>query len=245
MTKNIIEFVFNPPVIDKISVLEKIAHQMRMYGLDTCLNTGYGQFELNDYTEIMKEKGDWRYFFESIEIEVLHGYSGAYGFYHIYVREKVSGAFRNALGWVAVFLSEDCFLSARIADSEYEYWQNADRIWEYERAGRSYERKELVSNNLPPPLSEIIIDTSINPGRRILRSGFIEAIGYEMWLSARFFELIGGCSKAALQTAGWRVDELENGILHLSVAPSELSEEGHFNKQKALRAALFGCEQSK
>ena len=170
---------------------------------------------------------------------MIHGETGALGFYHLLIREKRSGSIRSDWGWVIGFSELPGFLGARVADYDYEYWQNADSVVEYESSGRSYDLAMLISNGLPYPLEEKVIDVSVNPGRRMFKSGYVEAIGYEMWLSDRFFLLIGGYSAERLRAAGWSVDERENGFKHLSVSPQDLSETGSAEKQKILRAALF------
>jgi len=87
-------------------------------------------------------------------------------------------------------LISDTFISARLADREYEYWQNAEDPLQYEAAVRSYENLPLISNGLPYPLEKQVIDIRQNPGRRILRNGFVEAVGAAMWLGNLFFERV-------------------------------------------------------
>jgi hypothetical protein len=97
--------------------------------------------------------------------------------------------------WVATLGSLDSFINARIYDVEYEFWQNAQDVSEYESNGRSYESLPIVSNGLPFPLTKQIIDISRNPGRRILRRGFVEGVGSTMWIGPNFIKR----TKARLQ----------------------------------------------
>ena len=50
---------------------------------------------------------------------------------------------------------------------EYDYWQNAEDLLLYRVAGRAVEGLRLVSNNLPAPLEQKVVDISANPGRRV------------------------------------------------------------------------------
>lgn len=105
----------------------------------------------------------------------------------------------DACRWTEPFLSFDSIVQARVYDKEYEYWQNASDPLEYETAGRSYSHLPTRSNDLPPPLEQMIIDTSKNPGRRLLREGYIEAIGSVMWLGKLFWEITGKKKESILK----------------------------------------------
>lgn len=90
--------------------------------------------------------------------------------------------------WVASLGSLESFINARIYDVEYEFWQNAQDVLEYESNGRNYGSLAMVSNGLPFPLTKQIIDISRNPGRRILRRGFVEGVGSTMWIGPNFIK---------------------------------------------------------
>ena len=84
----------------------------------------------------------------------------------------------------------DTLICGRKYDREYQTWQDAKDPLQYEAAGRSYAQLRTYFD--PQPLfGGIRIDTSSNPGRRILRNGFIEAVGSTMWLGPRFAERVG------------------------------------------------------
>jgi len=85
--------------------------------------------------------------------------------------------------WAAPFLSSLGFIQAWVSNIEYEHWQNAEDPLEYESFGRDHSLLPKRSNGLPPPLEQLEIDTSNNPGRVELRKGYIEAVGATMWLS--------------------------------------------------------------
>jgi len=90
--------------------------------------------------------------------------------------------------WVALasMLATSQLVTARVYNLEYEFWQNASDPLQYTARGRSYEGLSLQSNALPFPLERKVIDTSRNPGRRVLRRGYVEAVGAIMWLGPTF-----------------------------------------------------------
>lgn len=90
--------------------------------------------------------------------------------------------------WVNPLLKMPELVLAWVADTSYEYWQNASDILQFESARRPHVHLPKISNGLPFPLEQLVIDTSLNPGRRILKNGYIEVVGSPMWLSARFVE---------------------------------------------------------
>jgi hypothetical protein len=47
------------------------------------------------------------------------------------------------------------------------------------------------------------------PGRRILKDGYVEAVGDKMWFSDIFWELIGGRRVKEMSSAGWQIEEIE------------------------------------
>ena len=75
----------------------------------------------------------------------------------------------------------------------HEFWQNASDPLEYATGGCSTEGLKMKSNELPFPLEQEVVDTSENPGRRVLKDGFIEAIGHLMWFSEEFWRRTGRC----------------------------------------------------
>lgn len=135
------------------------------------------------------------------------------------------------------------FVYARLFDEEYDFWQNAQDPLQYQTRKRPYQHLPKKSNGMPFPLEKQIIDTDRNPGRRVFRSGYIEAIGHEMWLSLRFFELTRS-SLRQIQSQSWISYEKTPGesiYLIASTSPflQDTGEEGSL--QQKLRELLFPC----
>lgn len=143
--------------------------------------------------------------------------------------------------WVGRAIGTPGFVQSWVSLRDYDYWQNAEDPLEYSGRGRSYEHLPLISSGDPPPLDRMIIDTSRNPGRRIIRSGYVEGIGGVMWLSPLFWERVRRQrNDAELMEAGWRVTPLADGNLKVDVAMNVFSEQGDSEAQARLRAAIYG-----
>ena len=135
-------------------------------------------------------------------------------------------------------------IQAWVADVDYDFWQNATDPLQYESAGRSLSGLSMKSNGLPPPLQQLEIDTSKNPGRKVFKPGYMEAVGNIMWLSDAFCGKTGAdCSRSLLmlQAAGMKVYEF--GGFHKIVASDDVFRDETTSKtQNLLRRALFGVE---
>jgi hypothetical protein len=143
--------------------------------------------------------------------------------------------------WIEQFIVDSNFIVAWLADAEYEYWQNAFDPLQFRSAGRSFEHLPMKSNGLPYPLEQAIVDTSSNPGRRVLREGYIEAVGSVMWFGAPFWTLVHS-QKIHLEHLLWaRITALKNGVTRIESAKEPFSTaEGESREiQQMLRRALF------
>jgi hypothetical protein len=104
--------------------------------------------------------------------------------------------------WIAGFINNPNFVMGWLADVDYEYWQNAHDLLQYTAVGKPHEHLPKKSNGLPPPLEQTIVDTSSNPGRRLLRTGYYEVVGAVMWLGESFWQLTKA-DKGAVEQAEW------------------------------------------
>ena len=143
--------------------------------------------------------------------------------------------------WIAPFAGLACFREAWLLDTDYAHWQNAHDPLQYTAVGRSYAGFPMKSNGLPYPLEQQIIDTSGNPGRRVIRDGYVEVVGSVMWLGEEFWPLTGA-SKQAVLAADWlRCEQLPHGVLRVQAAdaPFTAAEGASGDLQDRLRALLF------
>ena len=147
----------------------------------------------------------------------------------------------DACLWVSPFLTVSGFRHAWFYDDQYNYWQNADDPLEYTARGRSYAGLPMKSNGLPPPVNQMIIDTSKNAGRRVIRQGFVEAIGAAMWLGDPFWALTGARKDEVLQQDWLKCTELPGGVLLVQAAdaPFATAEGAVGELQRKLRRLFF------
>jgi hypothetical protein len=155
--------------------------------------------------------------------------------------EKCVADTKDAASWVNPFLIFDSFIHARVYDIEYEYWQNALDPLQYEAVGRSYSHLPMKSNELPFPLEKTIIDISSNPGRRVLRAGYIEAVGSIMWLGKEFWRLTNAKQKNLCRQDWIACDELCTNVILIKAAdtPFVIDQGEELDLQNKLRELLF------
>ncbi|MCB2156346.1 hypothetical protein KQI84_15845 [bacterium] len=173
------------------------------------------------------------------EISYSHVWNRAHSFIEM---EGLVGTPADAESWVSPFFDSPTFMQSWVYDSVYSYWQNAFDPLQYTSEGRNFDDLPMKSNGLPFPLEQRIIDTSNNPGRRVIRNGYVEAVGGTMWIGPMFMEKVG-LSIDALREASWlNLEELPNGILKISTPYSVFdSDEGEQRRvQEDLRDILYG-----
>lgn len=240
--RSIVEVTFDPHKLDQANLLKCLLPFIVKTDVNAELETTqFGCLGAAHFLSEIRALGVWRHGFDTVGVQVIAGFKGVSGLnlYHLHVKEKVVGAL-DAGQIASGMLSLPGFFSARTADVEFEYWQNADQTCLYEWRGRSFDAKRLVSNGLPFPLEERVVDISGNPGRRQFKPGYIEAVGDEMWLSQECLHRLGSPSLDGLAEAGWTVNALAGGVVHLRTAGEIFVEEANLELQQRLRFALFG-----
>lgn len=143
--------------------------------------------------------------------------------------------------WISSIEGVTKIIEAWVVNAEYDYWQNAFDPVQFTSQGRQWEHLPMISNGLPPPLEKTIVDTSQNLGRRILRIGYVEAIGYLMWLGDKFWSLSGANKNDVLKQHWINNQILENGLLRIQIGNNSFSsDEGSEGvDQQQLRQLLF------
>ena len=141
--------------------------------------------------------------------------------------------------WIDVFVGSPLFIQAWLVNSDYDFWQNANDPIEYRSRGRSTRGLPMISNGLPRPLRQKIIDTSGNLGLRVLKKGYVEAIGSPMWLSNGFMRASGVSLDDIEQFDFLKVVQLENGVVEIQSAEGGFSDDSSANVQRTLRKVLF------
>ncbi|MEL6200172.1 MAG: hypothetical protein AAFR09_08220 [Pseudomonadota bacterium] len=191
------------------------AHFQSVHGSGVRIGFGSESHELGELESVIESGSRDHFHLEICERVVLS--FNAIGSSNVSVVSIPSDipSVETAEAWINAFLEADGFISARVYDARYEYWQNAQDFLEYEVAGRSVSGLPTTSNGLPDPLERTIIDVSANPGRRIIRSDLIEAVSSPMWVSEALLNLANrkaaelsfdGCSVSRVTPSVWRVD---------------------------------------
>ena len=188
----------------------------------------------------IEKSGKWSQELRFAGMSFQFGKVTAWGHCFVFIKQLEAGKPADWNIWLAPFIKKQGFVQAWIADLEFDYWQNAEQPIQYELANRDYSKLPLKSNGFPPPLQAMWIDISNNPGKRVIKEGYVEAVGEKMWLSPIFKERIGGIDIDRLHAAGWTVDTKSiDGITILTAPKGSFSEEIDTKYQQKLRAALY------
>ena len=197
--------------------------------------------ELSDITDVVMKSNR-----KSFRIEVedfVFDFSSVKAFEHILIVIEKTG--ENDISWwdewVSVFFDLAPFTEAYLLDSEYSYWQNATDPLEYSAKGRSCEGLPMQSNGLPSPLDQVEIDISQNPGRRLVKKGYVEAVGAYMWFGEDFWKLVGKDRMhviGSLLAGGWELNDEK--FISVYSKNKFIATEKSKREQESLREILFG-----
>lgn len=156
------------------------------------------------------------------------------------IREVAPDSLGDCDDWISAFAARFSLIQAWVSDVNYAYWQNAQDPLQYEAAGRSLAGLPMISNGLPPPLEQDEVDISGNPARRVIRSGYVEAIGGTMWLAPAFFERVKGASIDRLRSKEWVSVVDQGGIWKIAVGSGIFRDSGDKILQQEFRDLLYG-----
>lgn len=132
------------------------------------------------------------------------------------------------------------FVQACLVNSDFSFWQNAFDPIQYQAAGKSWEGLPMISNGLPAPLEKAVIDVSKNPGRRIIKVGYVEMVGRVMWFGRPFWDAVGDDKlRALLSHQTYEIDEVAYGVTRCIFSDSQFSDENSGNEQREIRKLLF------
>ena len=141
--------------------------------------------------------------------------------------------------FVELVVAELPTTQAFIHNYDYYYWQNAEDPRLYEIAGKDHSFLPKKSNGLPPPLEQVVVDISSNPGRYDLRDGYRETVSSPMWVSLSLVQNAVQLEEIAT------VSRFNGGNLIrivTSYQPFDSAEGAQGELQRQLRKAIYGRE---
>ncbi|WP_155632713.1 hypothetical protein [Burkholderia cepacia] len=214
---NEIGFHSRKGVISPFDAINILVDGMQEFGIEATFVENGRHVSAASVVKRIKKKGAWGHV-ETSELSFQYGVAASGDHCFIIIQEKIANAAGDWGRWVVPFAALSGFVQAWIVDVEYNYWQNVKDPLEYEVANRDFSGLPMKSNGLPAPLDQLEVDTSKNPGRWILRAGYVEAIGATMWLSDLFWMKVGGEKKSRITSSGFiEVRDLENGVMEIQV----------------------------
>lgn len=141
---------------------------------------------------------------------------------------------------IAALIDEPAFVQARVYDAEYDRWQNAENITLFEVANVEHSHLPKKSNGLPFPLTQEVVDISNNPGRWVLRKGYIEAVGSPMWVSKSLLNSLGVDEKELMDVDCFSVKDLGSVLKIVACEQCFTADVGiQAERQVMLRKILF------
>jgi len=147
----------------------------------------------------------------------------------------------DAWRWCEPFAALPEFRQAFVYDSDFQRWQNEEDPEAFADEGRDHGNLPKKSNNLPDFVESDIIDISGNPGRRMIREGYLEFVSSLMWLGKPFWKLTGASRNKVLEQDWLKCKELSNNVLqvHARNKPFVSAEGEQGAMQDRLRDLLF------
>lgn len=135
------------------------------------------------------------------------------------------------------------FKMAWVIDLEYFMWQTEEDLEEYIESGYPARELKMKPSGMSAPFDADIIDTSDNPGRRIIHpEGYVEAVGHKMWIGDELYPLTGASREDLLSAADWLLEVKETDrYIYLKAAEEPFVNDTGASRdlQDRLRALVF------
>lgn len=233
-----VEMVFR---LDSLNAVDVARQGLDALGLQDAQVKLYGK-GMNANTALQKIAKDGKPFF-NIETDSASIHFSTMKAYQQQLLTIYKKAGLELSAWEKVvesFMGYEGFTLACLQNDEYMLWQNAADPLQYQAAGRSYNHLPLISNGLPSPLQKLVVDTSRNPGRRIIKIGYVEMVGHVMWFGKPFWSLVGERHREAVLTSvAYQITQMPNEIVRVIASNQPFSDDTSKAEQEDLRRLLF------
>lgn len=236
------KFVFDVESISGLQMLALVEELLSKLSSPTIFFLHGVKIDIKTLEKKILKRKSWPSGLVSGGFELRFGLLPALGYCFLVLEESEGHGNTKLEEEIRPILNVEGFIQAWVSDVEYDFWQNATDPLEYECVGRPLSGLPMKSNGLPPPLDQMEIDTSGNPGRNVLRQGYIEAIGSTMWLGNLFWERAGVdrfASISLLESQGFKVYECGK-VIKVITSDKVFFDGSTLEKQRALRQILFG-----
>lgn len=236
-----LKIVFNHCLINSEEVFLTISRTLENFGFAPNFFMNGEMIESNSLKKLLATKEAWSNEIVSGGLSFRFGLVTALEHSFLIIEEVERPTSVPLENWVTPFLQTQPFVQAWVSNRNYERWQNANDLLEYEAVGCDHSQLPKKSNGLPPPLEQIEVDTSNNPGRFELREGYIEAVGSTMWISKDLLSDLGADVLSLREKNICSVEDLGR-VLKIKAQEhcfqSSVGEEAELQNQ--LREKLFG-----
>lgn len=142
-----------------------------------------------------------------------------------------------------IFIAEYTILQAWYANREYKHWQNEDDIRIYTRDYGDVSHLKLIDNGSPYPLNKTIIDISNNPGRRVIKDGYVDAVSSKMFIGEDFWDRVGTKKEDLGKLDFINISQINEKTIKIEVKNVDcFIDESTKDIQNKLRETLFGSK---
>lgn len=235
------KFVFGVESINGLQMLALVEELLSKFSSPAVFFLHGVRVDVKTLEKKILKKKSWPSGLVSGGFQLRFGVLPAMGYCFLVIEELEGYSDTKLEEEIGPILTVEGFIQAWVSDVEYDFWQNATDPLEYECVGRPLSGLPMKSNGLPPPLGQMEIDISGNPGRNVLKQGYIEAIGSTMWLGNLFWERAGVdrfASISLLESEGFKVCECGK-FIKVVASDKVFSDGSTLEKQHALRRILF------
>ena len=241
MSGESLEIIYDLDCISEVDVWDIVFQELRKRNISQAISVElYGKrLKLEQVRENIRKANKGHFLVAFDKLSVRFGSVTNYEHTLLMIRYNSESKDYHWDQWVYALLSVSEFMQAWVVNNEYDHWQNAHDPIQYKAKGRSYAGLPMKSNDLPPPLEQMIIDTSNNPGRRIVRMGYVEAIGSPMWLGRPFWERTGADKKSVMEAFAKDAQLMENEVVRIQVSDKPFTENTDPALQNRLRQMLY------
>jgi len=137
--------------IFSMEILKKIIFTIGNRGVADELLVDGRRIPPEKYLEKMQKEGKWSGKIQVNDFLLRFGKVASMAQYFLIIEQQTQNMPITWEDWVMPFVSEERFVQAWVSNIEFDFWQNATDILEYELAGKSYDGLQLKSNGLPFP----------------------------------------------------------------------------------------------
>ncbi|MDN5046536.1 hypothetical protein O8C97_01580 [Aliarcobacter butzleri] len=142
---------------------------------------------------------------------------------------------------INIIIQQFNILEIFLVNRKYKVWQNTTDIGLYQKYYGDISNLKLIDNGSPYPLNAIEIDISNNPGRRVIRDGYVEAVSSPMFVGEDFWNIVGTKKEELEKLDFLNISQINEKTIKIEIKNIDcFIDESTKDIQNKLRETLFG-----